>query len=126
MFPWFRSGDLVFVRRCDFEGISVGDVILFEKGGENFLHRVIRRIANGMASGTDSLVVTKGDAMNGEDVPVAAKQFLGRAIRLHRGRRHIDLESLERRFLARALARISGALPLLYRPLRAAKALLLA
>ena len=126
MFPWFRPGDLVFVRRCDFEGVSAGDVILFDKGGELFLHRVIRRIAKGMAGGAESFFVTKGDARNGEDAPVAANQFLGRAIRIHRRKRHIDLESLERRFLSRALALISGGLPVLYRPLRAMKALLLA
>jgi signal peptidase I len=126
MFPWFRSGDLIFVRRCDFEGVSAGDVVLFEQDGELLLHRVIRRTSNEVAGGTKSPLVTKGDARNREDAPVSAKQFLGRAIRVHRGKRHIDLESIERRFLGRALARISGGLPVLYRPLRAVKALLLA
>ena len=31
MFPWIRSGDLVFVRRFAYEQASRGDVVLFER-----------------------------------------------------------------------------------------------
>ena len=126
MFPWFRSGDSVFVRRCDFESVSAGDVILFEQGSELLLHRVIRRVSKSAAPGASPLLVTKGDAANSEDAPVAAKQFLGRAIRIHRRKRHIDLESLERKTASKMIARISAFMPLVYRPLRAMKTLLFA
>jgi signal peptidase I len=128
MFPWFRSGDLVFIRRCDFERVRVGDVVLFEHDGELLLHRVIRRIRNAGAAAADAgtLLVTKGDARDGEDAPVSAREFLGRAIRIHRRRRHIDLESLERQFVSRIIARIADAMPLAYRPFRAIKNLLFA
>lgn len=128
MFPWFRSGDLVFIRRCDFERVRTGDVVLFEHDGELLLHRVIRRIRNAGAAAADAgtLLVTKGDARDGEDVPFSESEFLGRAIRIHRRRRHIDLESLERRFISRIIARIADAMPLVYRPLRAAKNMLFA
>ncbi len=123
MFPWFRSGDLVFIRRCDFERVCAGDVVLFEHDGELLLHRVIRRIRNVGAAAADvaTVLVTKGDARDGEDAPVSASEFLGRAIRIHRRRRHIDLESLERKFISRIIARIADAMPLVYRPLRAIK-----
>ena len=123
MFPWFRAGDLVFIRRCDFESVSVGDVILFEQGGELLIHRVIRRIPVVTASGSESFLVTKGDAAIVEDSPVAAKQFLGRAIRVHRRKRHIDLESLERKMIARILAHLSDFAPVAIWPLRALKML---
>jgi signal peptidase I len=126
MFPWFRSGDLVFVRRCDFERVCAGDVILFEQKGELVLHRVIRRIPNAAAERAGTLLVTKGDARDEEDAPVSAKQFLARAIRIHRRKRHIDLESLERKIISKVLARISEVMPLVYRPLRAVKTLLFA
>jgi signal peptidase I len=121
MFPWFRSGDAVFIRRCDFESVSAGDVILFEQGSELLLHRVIRRISKNAMQGAGTLLVTKGDALNGKDLPVAAKQFLGRAIRIHRGKRHIDLGSLERKTASKMIACISVLMPLVYRPLRAVK-----
>lgn len=124
MFPWFRSGDLVFVRRCHFEAVSEGDVVLFEYGGELLLHRVIRKIKTAASGGAGTLLVTKGDARDGEDAPVSASEFLGRAIRIHRRKRHIDLESFERRFVSRLIAGIAEAMPLVYRPLRAARNIL--
>ena len=126
MFPWFRSGDSVFVRRCDFKSVSPGDVVLFEQGSELLLHRVIRRVSKSAVAGAGPLLLTKGDAANSEDAPVASTQFLGRAIRIHRRKRHIDLESLERRIVSNMVARISLWMPLVYRPLRAVKTLLFA
>jgi signal peptidase I len=127
MFPWIRPGDLLFVRKCEFEAVSRGDVILFEQGGRFFVHRVIRRVALAGAesrSSKNDALVTKGDALDGEDLAVSADQFLGRVIRIHRRRRHIDLQSLWRTLLGRALARLSLKSALLYRPMRKAKRLL--
>ena len=47
MFPWIRSGDLVFARRFGYEQASPGDVILFERNDRLFVHRVLRRAADG-------------------------------------------------------------------------------
>jgi signal peptidase I len=129
MFPWIRPGDLLFVRKCEFEAVSRGDVILFEQGGRFFVHRVIRRMLltnTGSLSKKNHVLVTKGDALDGEDLPVSADQFLGRVIRIHRRRRHIDLQSLWRTMLGRALARVSLKSALFYRPMRKAKRLLFA
>jgi signal peptidase I len=129
MFPWIRPGDLLFVRKCEFEAVSRGEVILFEQGGRFFVHRVIRRVlvadAESRANKNHALV-TKGDALDGEDLPVSAGQFLGRIIRIHRRRRHIDLQSASRTLLGRVLARVSSKSALLYRPLRTVKRLLFA
>jgi signal peptidase I len=129
MFPWIRPGDLLFVRKCEFETISRGDVILFEQGGRFFVHRVIRRVLLAdveSRSNKNRALVTKGDALDGEDLPVSADQFLGRVIRIHRRRRHIDLQSLSRTLLGRVLARVSSQSALFYRPMRKAKRLLFA
>jgi len=121
MSPWFRAGDQVFVRRWDFEMLRPGDVILFERDEEFFVHRVLRRIeCNG---GTASAVITKGDALDVADDPVTAAEFLGRARRIHRRKRHIDIESLGQAIVARVLARISPVSPIVYAPLRLAKRL---
>jgi len=47
MVPWIRSGDFVFIRRCDFAKISAGDVIVFQRSGLVVVHRAIRRVEEG-------------------------------------------------------------------------------
>lgn len=126
MFPWIRHGDFVFVRRHDFGRIALGDVILFERDSHVFAHRVLRRMTAPIGSNSDSVLITKGDALDGADAPVSAAEFLGRITRIHRRQRHIDLESFGQVFRGRVLACISPASPLLYRPLRLAKHLLIA
>ncbi len=124
MSPWMRSGDFVFIRRADFAKLSAGDVILFQRGARFFVHRVIRRVAGAPSEEIVSLLVTKGDALDGPDAPVSAAEFLGRATRIHRGRRHIDLETLTQKLLGRLLARVSRLSRVVYVPLRFAKHLL--
>jgi len=124
MVPWIRSGDFVFIRRCDFAKISAGDVIVFQRSGLVVVHRAIRRVDGAASEKTASLLITKGDACDEEDTPVSAAEFLGRATRLHRGRRHIDLESLTQKLLGRLLARISFLSRVVYFPLRFGKHLL--
>jgi signal peptidase I len=126
MFPWIRSGDFVFVRRCAFDAASVGEVILYERDRRLFVHRVIRRVTNGSTGRSGSLLVTKGDALDGKDAPVSEAEFLGRITRIHRGRRHVDLEFLGRTLLGKFLALVSPASFLLYAPLRALKRFLFA
>src|SRR5580658_5044842 len=121
MTPWIRSGDLVFIKRYDFERVSAGDVVLYERDGHFFVHRMIGR-AQSIPSGEKlARIITKGDALDGLDAPVSPEEFLGRATRIHRGHHHIDLESFNRTFLGRILARFSRLSPLVYRPLRFGK-----
>ena len=124
MFPWIRSGDLVFVRSFSYEQASRGDVILYERGGRLFVHRVIKGAVAGTGTKRPTALITKGDALDGEDEPVMRAEFLGRVIRLHRGDRHIDMESMGRVMVGRLIARYSGASFALYRPARAVKHLL--
>jgi signal peptidase I len=128
MFPWIRPGDLLFVRKCQFDAVSSGDVILFEQNGRYFAHRVLGRMSAPHLrnpSHENSFLVTKGDALDGNDPPVTSSCFLGRVIRIHRRRSHIDLQSLSRILLGRILARLSPQSALFYRPMRKAKRLLL-
>jgi len=126
MFPWIRSGDILFARRCEIEHAREGEVVLFERDGRLFVHRVLRRAtANSQGIARTSLL-TKGDALDGCDAPVSSAEFLGRVIRLNRKRCHIDLESFGQVFRGRILAHLSRESFLVYRPLRMIKRLLLA
>jgi signal peptidase I len=124
MFPWIRSGDYVFVRRCAFESVSAGDVILYERDRRLFVHRVLRRAVESRIGNGRKLLITKGDSLDGKDAPLTESEFLGRVTRIHRGQQHLDLESLGRVALGRFLALVSPASVLLYGPLRALKHLL--
>ena len=124
MIPWVRPGDFIFIRRFDFAKISPGDVIIFQRNGLVVVHRAIRRTKAVPSEKTASLLITKGDASNETDAPVSAEEYLGRATRIHRGRHHIDLESLTQKLLGRFLARISGLSRVVYFPFRFTKHLL--
>lgn len=117
MFPWMRSGDQVFVRRWNFELLRPGDVILFEREQEFSVHRVLSIEKNGATR----RLITKGDALDSADTPVTAEEFVGRATRIHRGKRHIDIQSLGQRTAARVIARLSRLSRLWHAPLRSVK-----
>ncbi|MGB9244903.1 MAG: signal peptidase I [Candidatus Acidiferrales bacterium] len=120
MFPWIRSGDLVFVRSFAYEQASRGDVVLFERAGRLFVHRVIRAAA-GAGGKERGALITKGDALDAEDEPVTRAEFLGRVIRVHRGNRHIDMGAIGRVMMGRLIARFSRASFALYGPARFVK-----
>lgn len=124
MFPWIRSGDLVFVRSFSYEQASRGDVVVYERLGRLFVHRVIRTALVGAGGKRPGALITKGDAQDGEDEPVTKEEFLGRVIRVHRGDRHIDMESMGRVMAGHLIARCSRASFALYRPARVVKHLL--
>lgn len=124
MVPWIRTGDFVFIRRFDFAKVGAGDVIVFQRNGLVVVHRAIRRINGAASENSASLLITKGDASDDFDAPISAAEFLGRATRIHRGRRHIDLESFTQKLIGRVLARISRLSRVIYLPLRFGKRLL--
>jgi signal peptidase I len=124
MTPWIRSGDFIFIRRFDFAKIAAGDVVVFQRNGLLVIHRAIRRVQKSASEKVAHLLITKGDGTDDADVPVSAAEYLGRATRIHRGRRHIDLESFTQRLLGRLLARISRLSSVIYAPFRFGKHLL--
>jgi hypothetical protein len=78
MFPWIRAGDILFARLCDIERAKAGGVVLFERDGRLFVHRVLRRATSDSQGIARTSLLTKGCP----------------GIRLNRKRRHIDLESV--------------------------------
>jgi len=121
MFPWIRRGDLAFVRRFDFRNLSAGNVILVEREGRLRLTRVITPVANGTANGQSPFVVTSGNPSKALGPEVSEGQFVGKVIRIHRRRRHIDLESASRLILGLLLARTAPLVDLVFAPLRLVK-----
>ena len=123
MFPWIRSGDLVFVGKFALRAsVARRRGFVRTRRGGYFVHRVIRD-ARGAADGRESgwsvkqYTDYKGDALDREDKPVSREEFLGRVIRVHRGNHHIDMGSMGRMILGRLIARFSRASFALYHPL---------
>ena len=105
-------------RRSEIDQARVGEVVLFERDGRVFVHRVLER-AEADPKGMSVLsLITKGDALDGADAPVSPDDFLGRVIRLNRNRRHIDLESYGQTLRGRLLAWASSYSAVFYRPMR--------
>jgi hypothetical protein len=118
MFPWIRRGDLAFVRRFDFRNLSEGNVILVERAGRLRLTTVIAAVAKRPVAGQSPFVVTQGSFSEADGPEVSEDQFVGKVIRIHRRRRHIDLESASRLMLGRLLARTAPLVELVLAPLR--------
>ncbi|KON86872.1 hypothetical protein AF332_08675 [Sporosarcina globispora] len=78
MQPHLQSGDLVFIKKAEFEDIKVNDVITFKESDTKFItHRVIDvKEQDGQAG-----LVTKGDNNNVEDSMIVTKdQFVGKQV----------------------------------------------
>lgn len=126
MFPWIRRGDSLFIRRIGFVAVNAGDCILFERGSRVVFRRVLRIARVGAEWNAESLLVVKSHAHGRREDFVTPRQFLGRAIRIHRRTKHIDMQSFERNLLGKLLAGISIVKYNVQRSIRALKAILTA
>lgn len=118
MWPSIRPRDIVFVRRAEMDHVSPGQIVAFARENRVIIHRVLSRAQKSSRHGRGVILLTKGDALDGVDFPVSGEEFLGKVTRIHRGRRHIDLESVMHRSIGRIVALVSPLSRLLYVPLR--------
>jgi hypothetical protein len=119
MIARLRPGDQVFVRKWEFAQVSVGDVIAYERGSRLYIQRVLRRTHLPTANGRSSFLVTRDDA--NVNSLVSTQEFLGRATRVHRRNRHIDLESMGQVLVGRIISVASRLRRVAHGPLRVAK-----
>ncbi|HKS80743.1 MAG TPA: hypothetical protein VJR23_04500 [Candidatus Acidoferrales bacterium] len=107
LFPWIRRGDLVFIRRSEFNGIMAGEFILCEQGSRVVLRRVLRHKMAAESGNHVSGLLVKGHKGRTKFEHVTAGHYLGRAIRIHRRSKHIDMQSFERAALSKVLTGFS-------------------
>ena len=86
MLPAIWPGDVLEVRRQDATEICLGEVILFEREGRLFAHRVVEKVGGPERT----LLITQGDGLRAPEPPVAPEELLGRVTAIVRGRRRID------------------------------------
>ncbi|MFI5056823.1 MAG: signal peptidase I [Candidatus Acidiferrales bacterium] len=89
MLPWVRPGDIANIRRVSADAIRCGDVVLFRRKSQLFVHRIIeKRGARGAAQ-----FRAKGDAHPTCDGLLEQQELLGRVMRIYRRGRRIDLDA---------------------------------
>lgn len=77
MLPAIQPGDELMVRRCGPDGLRIGEIVVFTRGGRLFAHRLVAVHASG-------LLETKGDTIEQPDPFVHPGELLGRADRVSR------------------------------------------
>lgn len=86
MLPLIRSGDLVTIVPFNLDELSIGDIVFFEKEGNFYLHRFLKR-------NNKNEIITKGDNLPNFDAPVNSENILGKLTSIKRGNQVINLDS---------------------------------
>ena len=76
MLPAIRPGDILEVRARRAVDVRSGSVVLFQRGGRLFAHRVVHR--------DGAFLVTRGDALDHPDCAIAEAQLLGEVVAVER------------------------------------------
>jgi hypothetical protein len=92
MVPAVLPGDFVSVRRANLQDISAGELVLFQREGRFFLHRVIeRKMQQNANSAATFCLITRGDRLLHDDPGVSAEQLLGRVVSIERDNRPVPV-----------------------------------
>jgi signal peptidase I len=89
MQPWVRPKDIALIRRIAIENVRCGDVVLFRRENQLFVHRIVEK----RGSLSAAQLFSKGDAHPTSDGVVQEQELLGRVMRIYRGGRRIDLDA---------------------------------
>ena len=86
MLPSIWPGDTLLIQQLGIKRIVAGDIVLFEREGRLFAHRVIS------VTGTPEqpLLMTQGDALRTPDGLVSETELLGKVSRILRGQKRIE------------------------------------
>jgi signal peptidase I len=102
MTPAIQPGDLLSIQRVDFQEISIGHIVLYRRDARLITHRVVEKSSVPGAS----RLVTRGDRVVPNDLPVSPNQLLGRVTFVERGGNRfqpVDHPGLPGRLLTRML-----------------------
>jgi len=89
MQPWVRPKDIALIRQTSIENVRCGDVVLFRRENQLFVHRIVEKRGSLHAA----QLFSKGDAHPTSDGVVLAQELLGRVMRIYRHDRRIDLDA---------------------------------
>ena len=67
MEPSIRTGEVILIKKCGYENIREGDILLFRTGQGYAAHRFVGIDREALMAGQSSYLITKGDANSIED-----------------------------------------------------------
>jgi hypothetical protein len=85
MLPTLWPGDMVLIENRPVYQLSIGDIVMYERGGRFILHRLTGLPENlsdafsssSTSSSSQAFLITRGDFMPHDDLPVPADCVLG-------------------------------------------------
>jgi len=89
MLPWVQAGDIALIRKIPHENVRCGDVVLFRRENQLFVHRIVEK----RGSSEHGEIFSKGDAHPTPDGVVNERELLGRVVRIYRNGRRINLDA---------------------------------
>jgi signal peptidase I len=78
MLPSLWPGDILIIHSKTYEQVSRGDIVLYARGREFFVHRIIGK------SSDSQYLITQGDGLPKPDPPVSRQDLLGRVSAIER------------------------------------------
>lgn len=87
MIPAIFPGDVLIVRSQPVDRARRGDVVLWSREGRFYAHRVVHTVN----TGGRTAIVTRGDVLPQNDLPVGSDEFLGHVCGVIRRGKRIDL-----------------------------------
>ncbi len=89
MSPFVKADDEVIVKRYKLSDLRNGDIIVFSKYQDLYVHRLVSsKVIKDKVS-----LLTKGDSSRIFDEPLNQEDFLGKVIQIHRKTQSINLEN---------------------------------
>ncbi len=94
MVPSILPGDFVSIHRAGLNEISPGEIVLFRQLDRLFVHRVVDRKVMAVAAGAEGpCLITRGDRLRHNDLPVTSSELLGRVTSIQRGHRKVEMRA---------------------------------
>jgi signal peptidase I len=78
MLPTLWPGDILIINSKTYEQVSRGDIVLYAREREFFVHRIICK------SSDSQYLITQGDGLSKPDPPVSRQDLLGRVSAIER------------------------------------------
>jgi signal peptidase I len=101
MHPFINNGDIIVVEPRNGHAVSTGDIIFYRRPDDSLIaHRLIKiHREQDMTA-----LITKGDAVNLTDQPIARQQVMGRVITIEGKGRKLKLDGWTGRIISRLIA----------------------
>ena len=80
MLPTLWPGDLLTVESHRPEQVEPGEIVLYMRGDQFFIHRVVSK----NLAQDEACLITRGDCMSEDDPPVGRSELLGRVTKVQR------------------------------------------